>query len=404
MPENLRVLGPIEFTSNELESILNRNCLLTAERGNESLGISPARKGTLIICGSGPSLDDHFAETLREFPDADVMALNGAYRHLIDAHGHSAAYMAMLDARAVNVNFLERVERNTTFLFASQVSPDCFALVPKAQTRVFHLNCASARDAFPSEPLYVATAGGTIGGAALVLGAVLGYRHVVLLGFDCSYRDGVSHARPQAQNVGVATMDVYVEDRKYVTTPAMASQVMQFRTFYGGFKRLCPGLEVDLIGSGLFYDFISTGQTSIPTTESEAAKYEEMYAHDDYRMSEQRREEVLRILTDTPRGSLVDIGTGRGETLEIAKSLGHTPAFGTETVPDLIDGYKVIRALLPHLPHATGSFDTVTCFEVIEHLLPHDVLPALQELARVAKSRVIVSVCTIPDIDRKSVV
>jgi SAM-dependent methyltransferase len=115
-------------------------------------------------------------------------------------------------------------------------------------------------------------------------------------------------------------------------------------------------------------------------------------------MSEYRKNVIFQILHDRPTGSLLDVGTGRGETLEMAQDLGYVTVRGTETVPALCKQDKVLFALLPNLPIGNEAFDTVTCFEVVEHLLPEDVVPALQELARVADHRVIISVCTAPDI------
>ena len=44
------------------------------------------------------------------------------------------------------------------------------------------------------------------------------------------------------------------------------------------------------------------------------------------------------------------------------------------------------------LPFADGSFDTVTCLHVLEHLQTHSAIQSLQEMCRVARRRVIVAV------------
>jgi hypothetical protein len=77
----------------------------------------------------------------------------------------------------------------------------------------------------------------------------------------------------------------------------------------------------------------------------------------------------------------------------IARKCGFSRVHGTETVPDLL-GHDVTYGLLPNLPFIEDAYEVVTCFEVLEHLLPEDVVPALRELARVASRTLIVSTAT----------
>ncbi len=49
------------------------------------------------------------------------------------------------------------------------------------------------------------------------------------------------------------------------------------------------------------------------------------------------------------------------------------------------DNIQLMRGDVCSLPFEDGSFDIVTCFDVLEHLLEFDVLVALKELKRVAK-------------------
>jgi ubiquinone/menaquinone biosynthesis C-methylase UbiE len=123
--------------------------------------------------------------------------------------------------------------------------------------------------------------------------------------------------------------------------------------------------------------------------ESEIAKYAVVYRKPEYRMGAELRANVKRWL-EGKTGSLLDVGTGRGETLDVAREAGFTRVMGTEVVPDLIGG-NVVYAEAYALPFRTGEFDTVTCFEVIEHLLHEDQAPALRELCRVAKRDVILT-------------
>lgn len=396
MAEPLQILQ-IAVTSNTSDTELHQNVKASAERNLPVIGVDDPRDQPLILCGSGPSLDDYFPAVRAMYPNAPIMALNGAYLHLQEKYGIAADYYAQLDARSCNARFISKQGDHTRFLLASQVHPDVFAAAPTDRTVMFHLNTPITRKYFPDAGVYLGSAGGTIGGTALTLAALLGFRHVCLLGYDSSYRAGRSHAPDQPENAHYGTLPVFVEDREYTTTPMMAKQVEQFRRALKSLTDICPGFDLRLFGQGLLYDYLLTGQrNAAKTREQEAGQYAELYRDPQYGMTAFRAEQIRKFL-EGGDGWLLDVGTGRGETLQIARSLGYGPVLGTETVPELLNK-DVMYGLLPKLPILEGAYDTVTCFEVLEHLLPEDVIPALEELARVAAKRVIVSVCTVADI------
>lgn len=122
---------------------------------------------------------------------------------------------------------------------------------------------------------------------------------------------------------------------------------------------------------------------------AEIAKYPVAYLDDVYRMGSDRLAAVRAELAGLT-GSLLDVGTGRGETLEIARKFGLSPVTGTEVVPALLRA-GVVYAEAHALPFPDGHFDTVTCFDVLEHLVAADTEAALAELRRVARRLVIVS-------------
>lgn len=127
----------------------------------------------------------------------------------------------------------------------------------------------------------------------------------------------------------------------------------------------------------------------------EVAQYAKEYQSPDYKMGKQRLEDVQRLMRMAPAGSLLDVGTGRGETLQIAKTLGFSPVAGTEAVPYLAQG-DVVHALAHNLPFPDNSYDVVTCFDVMEHLIEDDLIPAVREMARVAIGTIIISASEIP--------
>lgn len=394
-----RAILKIEATCNTSDKVLLENLRNTKERGFTLVPfVTTVRHAPeIFICGSGPSLLTYFPEVRKMYPDVPVMALNGAYNALLDM-GVVPQYYVQLDARPENVNFVERAQLCTEFYLASQCAKEVFEELIGCDLKVFHLNTPTTKKVFTDEPVYFG-GGSTVGTTAMAVAAGLGFRTLGIFGYDSSYEEGASHAAPQPQNESQKTLDVWVEDREYISTPAMAKQVEEFRPWILNLEKVFPGLDVRLFGKGLLYDYILTGQKSEATRESEAAKYAEMYKDPDYGMPEHRAVAIRDILSTRPKGSLLDVGTGRGETVNLAKVLGFAHVAGTETVDYLLDPERnIVKGLLPNLDIESKSSDIVTCFEVIEHVLPMDVIPALRELERLAKDRVIISAATRSDV------
>ena len=137
------------------------------------------------------------------------------------------------------------------------------------------------------------------------------------------------------------------------------------------------------------------------TREGEIARYVE--AHDDPKrrmhMGRRRVEDVRRILEGLKPGTLLDVGTGAGECLDMAFGLGHE-AKGCDANPKVASD-RVVTCCAHSLPFDDGLFDHVTCFDVLEHLTEDDIRPALREMFRVARQTVTVSASELPSPDGK---
>jgi len=134
--------------------------------------------------------------------------------------------------------------------------------------------------------------------------------------------------------------------------------------------------------------------------EGEIAVYRAAYESPTYAMGARRRASVESILASLAPlgGSLLDVSTGRGETLDMAIAAGFSPVQGTEVVESLLQEGRVVYAEAHALPFEDGAFGHVTCFDVLEHLLPADVEPALRELRRVAGKTLTVSASERPSV------
>ena len=135
---------------------------------------------------------------------------------------------------------------------------------------------------------------------------------------------------------------------------------------------------------------------------AEHAKYERAYAlNPHYRMKDARRRDAAHDLAALPsRGSYLDVSCGRGDMLIEAENLGFNPVKGTEIVPALIHRERIIYAEAHALPFADKSFDVVTLFDVIEHLIPGDDGRACRELARVARKHILITANNRPSFNK----
>lgn len=126
--------------------------------------------------------------------------------------------------------------------------------------------------------------------------------------------------------------------------------------------------------------------------EQEIKKYRECYRSPAYKMGDKRKHHIIKTLELVEKGSLLDVGCGRGESLKIAENMGFTNVHGVEAVRYLCDGDRIVNAMAHELPFDDKAFDVVTMFDVIEHLVPHETDSVCKELERVASKNVLISV------------
>lgn len=131
--------------------------------------------------------------------------------------------------------------------------------------------------------------------------------------------------------------------------------------------------------------------------DAEIRKYRDAYERPNYRMGNERRENSTTAVHNFGFGggykTFLDIGAGRGEILDFVETAGTFETVkGTEVVVDLILSDRRLTYATAHdLNFADRSWDVVTCFDVLEHLLPGDVKPAIDHIFRIARAVVIIS-------------
>lgn len=135
----------------------------------------------------------------------------------------------------------------------------------------------------------------------------------------------------------------------------------------------------------------------------EHEKYHRAYEADRYRMGGARKADAEQDLAElTVRGSYLDVGAGRGEMLDWAEKLGFEKVVGTEVVPQLLaNDARLVPAEGHKLPFPDNSFEVVSMFDVIEHLLPGDEELVCRELLRVASHHVLLTANNRPSKNHK---
>ena len=128
----------------------------------------------------------------------------------------------------------------------------------------------------------------------------------------------------------------------------------------------------------------------------ERLKYYDCYQQPSYRMGNNRKKDAFEVIKNLRvRGSFLDVGAGRGETVRFARESGFSPVAGVEVV-DYLLGDGVVFGEAHNLPFEDNSFDVVASFDVFEHLLPEDTELALKEVSRVAKKAIILCIPNTP--------
>jgi methionine biosynthesis protein MetW len=106
---------------------------------------------------------------------------------------------------------------------------------------------------------------------------------------------------------------------------------------------------------------------------------------------EWRHRAAVELVRDEP---ILDVGGGDGLLLRMLAERGRTRAALVDVSPVAVasvraEGFDAeVGDVVRGLPHADGSFGTVTALDVLEHL--YDPLSALREMARVGRELVLV--------------
>lgn len=224
--------------------------------------------GTFVIVGSGPSMPSFIDEIKGERGlGRPICAIKGAHDFLIK-NGVEPDLFVSVEPRS---RPLEIVSSRTVYMLASRCSPDLFDQLSGANVILWH-SFASKSSAEPPpgnsphwndfNPLdecevwrgrFGVGGGSTSGLRAFNLAYLMGFRKLVLYGFDSCLAKDRQTKRFTGEGVGAGWVtDVIVGGKRFWCNGALADQALQFQRIMQGLV----GLKVEVRGDGVIAEIV----------------------------------------------------------------------------------------------------------------------------------------------------
>ena len=202
--------------------------------------------GHMVLAGSGHSLPAFIDEIRRERDQGrPLLAVNGAH-DLLCAHDLIPDLFVTTDPRDLRHN-LRHKNAQTVYLLASRVAPEVLDHLKGCKVMLWHsYGAPDEMAAFDGRKVLRVGGGSTSGLRAIALSYMLGFRHMVLYGYD-SCNDAQGRKRFDGGTVSNNT-DVVVGGRTFTCNMAMAAQASEFQTCTYG---LFPDIHLEAKGDGL---------------------------------------------------------------------------------------------------------------------------------------------------------
>lgn len=231
--------APYIRTLNNSIDAMKANISKNSQRGLPKFNGQNFRKA--IICAGGPSLE----KSLGVMASGDIFAVNGVHDYLLERN-ITPAFHVLLDSRQENVAFVKNPKPGVRYLVSAQCHPDVFDALKGYDVTIWHtLMSRGLVDAMQ------VAGGNTVGLKAIYLAQLMGYRDMLLCGFDSCYEGDSDHAYYQAPEMKAKTsrIEVTVNDRKFTCDPWMVEQAKHFQKMVPTLVQ--TGCRVAISGNGL---------------------------------------------------------------------------------------------------------------------------------------------------------
>lgn len=382
---------PYKLVCNTTDEMLLANVKANSSIDREWLAIETENELTAILCASGPSIADNLDKIHQlQRSGGIIFATNGASKFLND-NGIVPDYQVIVDARSQTSSLVDTKAQK--HLFASQVDPKCFELVPDAI--LWHQEIGSITEIIPEyHKDYALIGGGTsVGISAMCIAYTMGFRDIKCFGYDSSHRDNESHAFRQAMNDSEPLTTIRSNGKTYLCSFTMKQQAHKFQETAKAL--IDAGCQIDVIGDGLLPSIWNGPKMS------EQEKYEQMWAIEGYRQvspGELVAETFVKVVKPEPNARIGDFGCGTGRGgLAISKLIDcdMTMIDFTENSRDPeAQQFRFIKADLTNPIPAMVRHGY--CCDVMEHIAPEDVDEVLNNVLSACKD-CFFQISTIPD-------
>jgi uncharacterized Rossmann fold enzyme len=211
-----------------------------------------AHDGTMVVVGSGPSMPEHVEEIRAERElGRPIFAVKGAHDFLCQ-HGMQPDLWLCVDPRD-RAYLLQEANDYTRYLISSRCDPSMFDALQGRNVCVVHTWAKEEHCEEYNGKLLIG--GGTTSGLrAITVSYVLGFRKIVLYGFDSCLAKDKFTKRFTGEGVEPGKLiDVIVDGKRFWCNGAMAQQANEFQQYY----EAMPDVKIEAKGDGLLAAIIA---------------------------------------------------------------------------------------------------------------------------------------------------
>lgn len=223
------------------------NILASLARGlPEFQPVLAPHDGTLIVCGSGPSLpsfiEDIRAERAKRRP---IIAVKGAHDLLVK-NGIEPNLFVSCEAKP-RLNNVQLKNKSTVYLLSARCSPELYEWLADCTRMTFH-TYADKEATLPELSGKALIGGGTTSGLrAVTLGYLMGFSKFVMYGFDSCLAPDLRKRYDSDAMKPWQIRDRWVRGRRFLCNAAMAMQADECQEY----MKLFSDLSMDFKGDGL---------------------------------------------------------------------------------------------------------------------------------------------------------